>query len=287
MRYQIDYQILLSFEQEVFEQSGELRLLPREETYQKVLSFHLKLDPSVQLFHYIDAYQNRVDTFSLITAHKQLQIAFQAEVENNLENPFDFIFLSLEEERDQIQRLLRKNPRWHDYVLSSSNTVPSLSTLKTELEWPKFSPKINLLESIQKAMEWLAEHFTYLPGTTWVHCPFQEVMKKRSGVCQDFAHLLIAIVRSWGFPARYVMGYQYSPPKKDSNISAATHAWAEIYLPERGWQGFDPSQQLLANNTYIPVAVGRDSYDAAPQRGCYKGGAQGEEPQIQLSVVQQ
>ena len=114
-----------------------------------------------------------------------------------------------------------------------------------------------------------------------------EILEKKAGVCQDFAHLLIAIVRSWGVPARYAMGYQYLAPEAAAEVVPATHAWAEIYIPDRGWQGFDPSQQLLANEAYLPVAVGRDSRDAAPQRGCYKGGVAGREPQVDLRVAQQ
>jgi transglutaminase-like putative cysteine protease len=120
-----------------------------------------------------------------------------------------------------------------------------------------------------------------------VHFPFHEVLEKRAGVCQDFTHLLIAIFRSWGVPARYVMGYQYLPAPDSEELKPATHAWVEAYLPGRGWQGFDATQQLLANETYIPVAVGRDSRDAAPQRGCYKGGIVSSEPRVELRVVGQ
>src|SRR5262249_52445490 len=142
-----------------------------------------------------------------------------------------------------------------------------------EHDWPAYNSRTNLLQGIQKAMEWLGRNFTYLPGTTSVHAPFREILEKRAGVCQDFAHLLIAIVRSWGFPARYVMGYQSLPPEAAQQVVPSTHAWTEVLMPGRGWLGFDASQQLLANQAYIPVAVGCDSRDAAPQRGCFKGGA--------------
>jgi len=287
MRYQIKHETILEFEGKVFEQAGELRLMPRIQDYQTVLSFDIKLEPATELFHYDDAYGNRVDYFSILAPHQSLKIQFQAEVENRLANPFDFLPLEPKEEYRRIENLLNQEPRMNDFVLSSSRTVPSLPRLNSELVWPKRDSRANLLESIQAAMAWIAKHFTYVTGATQVHCPFDEVVAKRAGVCQDFSHLLIAIARSWGVPARYVMGYQYLSPEALEKQGSATHAWTEIYIPDQGWQGFDATQQLLANQSYIPVAVGRDSHDAAPQRGCYKGGAAGIPPKIELMIVAQ
>ena len=286
MRYRIEYQTTLEYEHAVFEQAGELRLLPRDETYQNVIEFELAVDPEARLSRYVDAYGNQVHYFSLLPSHDRLSIRFRAEVENHLSNPFDFIPPAPEEERRQIDLMLREQPRFQDFVLSVDETVPALSSFAERFRWPAWDPKQGLLEAGQRAMAWIAEHFTYIPGSTTVHAPFVEILEKRSGVCQDFTHLLIAIARSWGVPARYAMGYQYLSPDA-AEITPATHAWAEIYLPERGWQGFDPSQQLLANESYLPVAVGRDSRDAAPLRGCYKGGAAGREPLVELRVAQQ
>lgn len=287
MRYLIEHHTTLNFELPVFEQAVELRLLPREESYQKVLDFKIEVEPEAKLFHYQDAYGNHVHYFSEVPKHDRLKIRFRAEVENTLRNPFDFIPPSPREERKEIERLLREQPRLNDFVLSVSEIVPPLAPLASVLPWPVYNPERELLGQLQEAMRWVAEHFTYLPGATEVHCPFLELLDKRSGVCQDFAHLLLAIVRHWGFPARYVMGYQHLAPAAESEVYPATHAWVEVYLPGGGWLGFDATQQLLANDGYIPVAVGRDSRDAAPQRGCYKGGGVGREPLVELRVVGQ
>lgn len=287
MLYRIEYHTTLEYERPVFEQAGELRLLPRSEGYQTLKNFELRLDPEARLSHYVDAYGNRVHCFNILPAHESLSIRLRAEVENHLGNPFDFIPAAPEEERRRLDRTLRENPRMLDFVLSVSDTVPALESLPEKLRWPHWDPSQNLIQAGLEAMAWISEHFTYLPGSSSVHCPLREIFEKRAGVCQDFTHLLIAIARSWGVPARYAMGYQYLAPEAAEEIAPATHAWAEIYLPDRGWQGFDPSQQLLANDGYLPVAVGRDSQDAAPHRGCYKGGAAGREPRVELRVAQQ
>ncbi len=287
MHYRIEYTSTLSFGAPVHEQACELRLLPREEGYQKVRSFQLDLQPVTELFSYTDAYANRVHYFTVVPAHDSLEVRFTAEVENHLTNPFDYLPPSPEQERRSLDLMLGEQPRLNDFVLSVSDTVPSLASFPKKVDWPAWDPRKNLMQAGQEAMAWIAQHFLYLPGSTDVHFPFREFFEKKAGVCQDFAHLLVAIFRSWGVPARYVMGYQYLDAADLDGAKPATHAWTEAFLPGRGWQGFDATQQLLANETYLPVAVGRDSRDAAPQRGCYKGGVVGSEPQVELRVVDQ
>jgi transglutaminase-like putative cysteine protease len=114
------------------------------------------------------------------------------------------------------------------------------------------------------------------------------VLDLRAGVSQDFAHLLIAIIRSWGCPARYVMGYQ-DPSCVDEGKTTpqAIHAWAEVLIPGAGWRGLDATNGLLADHTYVRVAVGRDSRDAPPQRGSFHGDGDGKDAIVSLQVTRQ
>jgi transglutaminase-like putative cysteine protease len=150
---------------------------------------------------------------------------------------------------------------------------------------PRQEKGVPLLDGLQELMKWVSQVLEYRPGTTSVHADLLETIRQRGGVCQDFAHLFISIARFWGIPARYVMGYQ-DPGVGSINGGAATHAWAEALVPGAGWIGFDATHDLLANDRYVPVAVGRDSYDAAPQRGSYKGGDPGSPPQVRLTMVE-
>ncbi|MGZ5923095.1 MAG: transglutaminase-like domain-containing protein, partial [Rhizomicrobium sp.] len=118
---------------------------------------------------------------------------------------------------------------------------------------------------------------------TDAHSPIEVALKERRGVCQDFAHIMIAIARHWGIPARYASGYLYHRPRThDRSGDDATHAWLEAYLPSLGWIGFDPTNDILAGERHIRAAVGRDYSDVPPTRGTFKGGARSE---LAISVV--
>jgi transglutaminase-like putative cysteine protease len=136
-------------------------------------------------------------------------------------------------------------------------------------------------------MAWVAATLRYEPGVTHVHSSLVDALQARAGVCQDFAHLMIAVARSWRVPARYVMGYLAATGEGEDDNEPATHAWAELLVPGAGWLGFDATHQLLANDRFIPVAVGRDYLDAAPQRGSFRGDAAGEHPVVAVAIQSQ
>lgn len=284
MRYHVKYHSLLTFDSPISEQQVELRLLPRSNEHQKLISSSLHIHVDVPMFSHRDAFGNEVRTFTIIPAHDKLEINFNAEVENNLTNPFDHEMISPEEERTALQKILKAEPRNWNFLLPSEASVPELENLLHSKSWPRYNPEKNLIYSIQDAMDWMKNEFQYESGATIVHGALEDFLKKRSGVCQDFTHLLIALIRHWGFLARYVMGYQYL---QDNDSPPATHAWVEAYLPGSGWRGFDPTHALLANQTYIAVAVGRNSKDAAPERGSFKGAVSERSPQLDLVVSQQ
>lgn len=284
MHYRISYKSRFEFGESISEQQVELRLVPRESNTQKLLKVDLQIDPTAELYTYRDAYGNPTHAFSLLSPHSYLEIRLEAEVENNLENPFNYLPPSPAQERDLIQNLLKTQPLFWDFLLPSGSTVPAISDFHLPKNWPHYDTQKNLLLSVQQAVEWIQSEIRYEAGSTDVHCPLSEILEKRSGVCQDFAHLLCTIVRSWGFPARYVMGYQFLEDVPNSETNPATHAWTEVYLPGAAWRGFDATQQLLANHSYIPVAVGRDSRDAAPERGSFRGSNQGLKPEIHLAI---
>ena len=282
MRLKIEHRSVLHFEGPVVEQHCELRLKPREDLYQRLLGHRLELEPRAEIYEYSDAYGNRVQSFSVLQPHQKLEIRFSAEVENLLDNPFDFIPPPPAEEQAQLKGQLKQDPRLLDFVLSRSESAPDLPASALAAGRPAFDPDMNFLPQIQAAMAWIRATIGYLPESTEIHHPLTQVLEAGFGVCQDFAHLLIAVLRSWGIPARYVMGYQYL---KEPGERRATHAWTEAYLPGAGWRGFDSSAGMLVDATYLPVAVGRDSRDAAPHRGSYKGAAVGTPPEVHLQVA--
>ena len=121
--------------------------------------------------------------------------------------------------------------------------------------------------------ETLYEAFQYVPGSTSVVSPIERILESGRGVCQDYAHVMISIARSWGVPSRYVSGYLYVEDDAGQPIPAAAgHAWVECRLPGLGWVGFDPTNNWIVGQQHVRVAVGRDYHDVAPTRGIFHGG---------------
>ena len=288
MRYVIDHATRLGFAQPVREHQCELRLVPSSSSAQRVHAATIVVEPAAELDSYVDYFGNQVHHFGIASAHAQLVTRLHAEVETLLSNPFDFPLVPPHRERDWIADTLKAQPRLWDYVLAYSPVTPDLTRVELpELAVPTHSAARHVIDSVIAATEWIGTTLTYQPGATRVHSTLAEVWKKRAGVCQDFAHLLIAVVRSWGVPARYAMGYQDPECAEDETQAAAPHAWAEVLIPGAGWRGFDPTARLVANDSYIVVAVGRDSLDAAPQRGSFKGEDADEPPEVTLQIARQ
>jgi transglutaminase-like putative cysteine protease len=123
----------------------------------------------------------------------------------------------------------------------------------------------------------LHDHFEYAPQSTEVDSPIDEALLSRRGVCQDLAHIMITLVRGVNIPCRYVSGYLFHRAEdQDRSAADATHAWVEARQPGLGWIGFDPTNNLIAGERHIRVAIGRDYSDVPPTRGVFKGDANGE-----------
>ena len=297
MRYVIDHETRLSFPEEIKEHQCEMRLTPIDDELQRVHDMRIEVEPDTALFEYLDSFGNTVHHFSVIAPHNQVVLRLHAEVETLLDNPFDYPPIPVSREQDWIKHSLHDVPKLWDFVVHHSAATPTLTRVEHDLDIPVHDPHRPLVQGVQDAMAWVHETFEYDPDVTHVHTSLAEVLELRAGVCQDFAHLLIAVVRSWGFPARYVMGYQDAGyfEKDDEGGDAddeeerpqATHAWAEVLIPGAGWRGFDATHNLLADGTYIRVAVGRDHHDAAPQRGSHKGDREGTPPEVLLRVSRQ
>jgi transglutaminase-like putative cysteine protease len=133
------------------------------------------------------------------------------------------------------------------------------------------------LTAVRELSRCVYDSFGYEAGVTRADSPIDDVLKARAGVCQDFAHVMIAICRSWGIPARYVSGYLFTNRKAgDRSDPDATHAWVEVFLPSLRWVGFEPTNNIVACERHVACAIGRDYSDVPPSRGVYKGEAESE-----------
>lgn len=289
MRYLIENSTSVTFTESVWEHQCELRLAPPDNNTQRIHSLEITVDPEAELYGYVDAFGNDVRFFSLLRPHDRLTVSLRAEVETLLANPFGFELLSPERERQWLAETLRAQPRLWAYVLHRSEATPrraQLAEMATALDLPRYHADAALQDSLIEIMEWIGGHFEYEPDVTHVHASLDDVLRQQVGVPEDLAHLMITVVRSWGFPARYVTGY-VDPGYFDEGVAQANHSWAEVLIPGAGWRGFDPTHGVLANDSFVAVAVGRDSADAAPMRGSFKGEAEDEETEIHLRVEPQ
>jgi transglutaminase-like putative cysteine protease len=284
--YLIEHETALRFAEPVREHQLELRLAPRDDAHQRLLALALELEPRAALREHRDCFGNRVHRASLPAPHDAIVVRLRAEVETLRANPFDWCPLRPEEEPAVLARALRESPRLLELVLHRSESVPELEPLRAALPSPPPERRAGagLVADLQAAMAWAAASFAYDASATDAHAPLAVFLEKRAGVCQDFAHLLVALARGWGVPARYVSGY-VEPTGAEGD--QATHAWAEVLVPGAGWLGFDATHGLVVGDGYVPVAVGRDSRDAAPLRGAFKGDDPGAPPAVRLRVARQ
>lgn len=242
-----------------------VHLEPRRFPYQKTLSSLIRVLPATRLRRFEDLFQNPTHHFELLEPHSRLEIVSHLKVHN--------LPLAIPEESrsatagDLADSAIRD--RIWPYVQESSRVSKSPDVWRQAVDVTAGSDAVFV--RAMALMEWIHREFIYQPGATGVKAHVEESFALRRGVCQDFTHVMLAMCRSLGLPARYASGYLYNGPR-DSLVGAqASHAWSEVYLPGCGWIGFDPTNNTLADDRYVKIAVGRDYDDVAPVVGTYRG----------------
>jgi transglutaminase-like putative cysteine protease len=246
----------------------ELRMQPLSEGIQHCLKFDLALRPAAAIKSYRDYLGNTVHHFDIPASHSQLTITAKALVEM-LRPPIlpDALELSAWEE---LAKLVASG-NYFDMLMPSRFTNPTdlLRQFARKLELPHGSDPLTMLRGLNQA---IFNAFEYAPQSTRVDSAIDDALSTRQGVCQDFSHIMIALVRDLNIPCRYVSGYLYHRDEhQDRSAQDATHAWVEAFLPDLGWVGFDPTNNLIASDRHIRVAVGRDYADVPPTKGVFKG----------------
>jgi len=270
MRFQVSHSTEYRYPVPASESFAELRVWPQDNDSQRILSRRLEISPSVRVDNYVDYFGNKVEFFSIPHRHHSLVVTSEAEIETFAIQPSEAALdISLGEAR-QIY-----NSQRHKLFefMEPSHHVPLNQHRRIRKQF--FKQADSLGESLRKLNTWIYKNLEYKPGETTISTPIDDVVRERRGVCQDFAHLMLAILRSNGIPARYVSGYieAFDPEKTDAKLigAAASHAWVEVFLPGGSWWGLDPTNNQAAGERHIEVAFGRDYSDVAPMRGTYKG----------------
>ncbi len=252
------------YESVVHDSYNDVRLCPVSDPLQRSESFHLVLRPPVPVHTHHDFFLNRVDHFEVHEPHDRLEVESVAVVETRPDPrglpPKGLTLASLEAPE------VREN--YFDFVVES-RFVPQNVAIWREAMDVITGDAGDLWGDAVRLGRHVHDTFAYDPDWTHVHTDAADALKDRRGVCQDYAHVMIALCRSKGIPARYVSGYFYGGRSGEEN--EASHAWVEVFLPGFGWKAWDPTHAREADTRYVKLAIGRDYDDAKPVSGRFRG----------------
>jgi len=252
---------------------NEVRLFPTDDHCQSLLSFTLDLAPEATVRSHLDYFGNRVHQFHIPEAHRRLSIEARSSVVTYPRPaPSPVAVDSLSELR----------PRFFEF-LAPTRRVPLDRDWAASMEAPALPRGGDLVDYLSALTRHLHGFFTYRQAATEIDTPIADFVRARAGVCQDYTHAMLALVRMLGIPARYASGYLETSPGRALG-SDASHAWVEAYLPGSGWVGFDPTNGALVGQRYVKVGHGRDYDDVPPVKGLRRGGGT-ESLRVAVSVM--
>ncbi len=271
MEFEITHTTHYRYGNPAAEAYGEARLTPPDLPSQTVVKHALSIEPATSTSRYVDHYGNAVDFFSLPYLHKKLVVKNEMVVRTRPPvRPVESLELTVGEARQIFTSAL---PDIFDYL----QPTEIVEIGSNPLQWARkfLPPKAVLGEALPRLNAAIHESFDYAKGATDNSTTLSAIWKQRKGVCQDFAHVALSILRTAGLPARYVCGYIETDPPRDGTAAltgaVATHAWIEALVPGMVWVALDPTNRQWINERYVAVSFGRDSRDATPLRGTFKG----------------
>jgi transglutaminase-like putative cysteine protease len=275
-RYHLLHATEFRYDGPVSESYNEVRLRPMHDETQSCLSFRVITNPASRGTSYRDSFGNWVHQFNILPEHQYLKIEAESVVlaHDAPAPPAESMPLSeLDSHREELEE------EHLDFVVPTGY-VPHVAKLDELIATACQNCDGSVSGFVQAASDLIHRRFEYVKGATHVNSSIEDSLSVGAGVCQDFAHLLLGVVRKRGLPARYVSGYLVpgsaaSPDAKLQEVIGgyASHAWAEVYLPGSGWVGLDPTLGKPLGLQHVRLAYGRDYGDVAPVRGVYKGHA--------------
>src|SRR5579862_2829004 len=264
-RFKIHHVTKYTYEAPVRDSANQVVLYPIRDQYQDVLRQELAItgEPLVEI--YKDYYGNEVGSFMHAEPHLKLVIDSRVEVITK-ERPLPGEDPDTTGQWNYLQQIAHQ-AAFIDFL--NAEQFESLDELQ-EIVNPGECRSETPLACAMRFSDYVYVHFKYIKGITSVETTIDEVWKLKAGVCQDFAHILLVMLRLVGIPARYVSGY-ICPNKNGMRGEGATHAWVEAHIPAYGWIGLDPTNNCIAKDRHVRLAVGRNFSDCSPVKGTYKG----------------
>jgi transglutaminase-like putative cysteine protease len=267
-KYRIRHITRYSYPSVVIDSANQIMLFPLHDEQQEVINHDLIITggPPVEVF--TDYFGNKVGIFSVIKPHMELVI------ESIIEAILRETALPADDKTTAIQwenlAVIREQFPYMDFMfLEHGESYEEISAVVRSLMNESITP----FEITGQMSSFVYHNFEYKKGITNVETQVDEIWKLKAGVCQDFAHILLVMLRIVGIPARYVSGY-ICPKDQELRGEGATHAWVEAYIPFHGWLGFDPTNNCIASDRHVRLAIGRSFTDCTPAKGTYKGASE-------------
>lgn len=275
-KYRIKHITKYSYPSPVIDSANQVMLFPLDDEQQEVKKHEMLIthQPSVEIF--TDYFGNKVGVFSVIRPHTELTIESIIEViTHEARLPADTI--SAAEQWDNLGGIREEFPYMDFMSTEHCELLNEITSVINSIMDKSIAP----FSVAEKLSSFVYSNFEYKKGVTSVETEVDEIWKLKAGVCQDFAHVLLVMLRLVGIPARYVSGY-ICPKNHELRGEGATHAWVEAYIPFHGWIGLDPTNNCIASDRHVRLAVGRHFTDCTPVKGTYKGSS---EHTLQVSVI--
>jgi transglutaminase-like putative cysteine protease len=283
MLYRITHTTRFEYDEPAYDSQNELHMRPWDRDGQRCLEFELTADQPASIFAFEDFFGNRTHSLSVSPVHEKLAIVARSMVEltppptpGNCGVTFaDFL-------RDDPIR----NNIYFEY-LNESRFIPFSERLRKFFWMARPEDDEDVTAYVTRMAAYVRDQFEYETSKTHVHSSINDILKSGGGVCQDFAHLTIGILRLAGIPARYVSGYLApgtGSPAAIDVTAQASHAWLEAWIPGMGWSGFDPTHRCATDGRHIGVAAGRDYGDVPPLRGVFRSDGTTSAMSVDLSV---
>jgi transglutaminase-like putative cysteine protease len=273
-RIEIIHRSTYRYESEVSSSYNEARMTPVDTDRQRVLSTRFDVVPSCSAMHYTDYWGTSVAAFDISTRHSEMQITSRSLVETSEPRPFSnettWVDLEGATTPDRYGEYLTQTPM----TASDDRVVAAAARLAVGL-----TPR----EAADAAVQWVRTQLDYRPGVTQVSTTATEALGAGVGVCQDFVHLTLSVLRAMGIPARYVSGYLHpdATAPTGSVASGQSHAWVEAWTGD--WLAHDPTNGSAVGPQHVVVGRGRDYRDVAPLTGVYQGG-RGTDPIVEVEL---
>jgi transglutaminase-like putative cysteine protease len=264
--FKIQHITTYEYDRLIQESMNEIKIFPFLSPEQEVLQHDLVITGNPEVLIFYDYWNNKAGNFNLFPPHDKLVIDSRVKVRTMSSSDLNINFISVfneiwNEVNGNLKLVELSRP---DYVRAQAKINEIVKII--------YSSDHSVAISVKNCCEYIFKNFNYIKGITTVETTIDEILEKNAGVCQDFAHVMLQVLRTLNIPSRYVSGY-ICPNKSGLRGEGATHAWVEVWIPKNGWAGIDPTNNVWVTNTHVKLATGRNFADCSPVKGSFRGPA--------------